>query len=102
MLVLVIPICLRATKTRSVPAVIYYILPLIGLIPLRNMIPLPNPSLVWAVFPLAYFTGVFLGYWLQRTYLISKEGGQVTLTDERFTLVSILTLFGFSFFYWFG
>jgi len=98
LLVLLILIGLRARRTHSVPAIIYYFLPLIGLLTLGNVIPLPNPTLVWTVFPLAYFTGAVLGYRWQGDYLISKEGKLVTLRGEKFTLINILILFGLSFF----
>lgn len=98
LLALMILIGLRARQTRSVPVIIYYLIPVIGLMTLGNVMPLPNPFLVWSVFPLAYFTGVLLGYRWQRDYLISREGNLVTLKGEGFTLISVVILFGLSFF----
>lgn len=97
LLVLLILIGLRARRTRSVPTVIYYFLPLLGLITLGNVLRLPNLVLIRGAFGGAYVVGVVLGYRVQLRYLIAKEGRRVTLKGERLTLINILILFGLSF-----
>lgn len=88
---------IRASKTRQVPKVLFYVVPLLGLISINTIAGLKQPSLAWSVYILAYGIGVFLGYAKQADWLISKQDNNVTLAGEWVTLATMMTLFWMNF-----
>lgn len=97
LLVLLVVVGLRATKTREVPVWLAYATPLLGLISINRLVDLPNPALVWSVYAIGYAAGLAAGYALQRRWLISKQGGRLKLEGEWVTFTTMMLLFSMSF-----
>ena len=88
---------LRASRTRTVRATLFYLLPLMGLMSINTVMKLPNPQLVWPTFVITYVAGIFLGYRLQRRWLIGKSDANVTLAGEWFTMAVLMIIFWVNF-----
>lgn len=88
---------LRASRTRTIKAVVFYLLPLTGLIAVNTALKLPNPELVWPTFTVAYIAGILLGYRLQPRWLLEKSGRTVTLAGEWVTMTVLMIIFWMNF-----
>jgi len=84
---------LRATKRRIVPAWIFYLMPLLGLLAINGVYQRGGTLVIWLVFALAYGAGIVLGYIKQQQWLISKQGGRVELRGEWVTLLTMMVVF---------
>ena len=52
---------LRASKDRSAPILLIYLLPLLGLLTLRNITSLAPPIWLWAFAAVTYSSGIAIG-----------------------------------------
>lgn len=93
LLVFLIWVGIRASKTRTVSVALVYLLPLVGLVSINSNLNLPNQQLVWLTYAIAYGFGVFVGYSLQRKWLLEKAGSTVKLAGEWFTMATIMIIF---------
>jgi len=97
LLVLLVALGLRASKTRWMPAVIVYVMPLLGLLSINNMLGLPNLIVVLAVFVIFYGLGAWGGLRLQSGFTLGREGGRVQVAGEWMTMITIIAVFLASF-----
>ena len=93
LLLLLVFVGLRARKKRSVPVVLIYALPLMGVMALRSVFALSAPTAVWAVFALAYGAGAVAGYRLQVRWILGRVGRRVKLSGEYLTLTVMMVIF---------
>ena len=84
---------LRASRQRSAPVWVSYLLPLMGLLSINTAANLGNPLLVWSIFVVGYVVGLILGIILQSKWIVSKDKGRVTLAGEWMTLTTMMTIF---------
>lgn len=91
--VLLLVVGLRASKTRRAPLALILALPLLGVLSLRALSALPDPTTVWSLWPLGLLTGTLLGYRLQTRWLISRQGAWVHLRGEWLTLIVTMVIF---------
>ncbi|MCF6320560.1 MAG: hypothetical protein L3J32_02185 [Rhizobiaceae bacterium] len=88
---------LRASKTRRVPIILIYLLPLLGLISINAVVGLERQLIAWIVYFAAYGIGVFAGFAKQAKWLLAKESGRVRLAGEWITLSAMMTIFWVNF-----
>ncbi len=93
LLLLLILVGLRARQARSVPVVLIYLLPLLGLLALRSTAALPADNWIWLVFGGGYAAGVWAGHHLQARWVRAREGARVRLAGENLTLVVMMVIF---------
>lgn len=91
--VLLLAVGLRATKTRRAPLALILALPLLGVLSLRALAALPDPTTVWSLWPLGLLIGSLLGYRMQTRWLISRQGAWVHLRGEWLTLIVTMVIF---------
>ena len=84
---------LRSTRDRIAPLWLYYAIPLLGLLGLRNVFGLPQGVMIWVGFALAFFIGASMGYYLQTRWIIEKLQKTVRIQGEWFTFAMIMVLF---------
>lgn len=97
LLVLLVALGLRASKTRWMPAAMIYVMPLLGLLSINNMLGLPNLTLVLAAFLGFYGIGAWGGWRLQSGFTLGRDGGRVQVVGEWVTMFTIVTVFLASF-----
>lgn len=91
LLAALIAIGLRASRDRSAPVWLYYILPALALLSLLRALAL-GPVAVTAL-GVAWFAGIALGQRLQPRWTIARQGARVTLRGEWVTMATVLSLF---------
>ena len=97
LLALLIYLGLRATRTRTAPAILIYCLPLLGINTLNSVRSLPQPDIAWSCFLLSYIVGTALGFLLQKRWILEKSGKTVTVSGEWLTLTAMMVLFWMNF-----
>lgn len=97
LLVLLIYIGLKATRTRTVAAWPVYVLPLLGLLSVNALNGLAPISSVWGLFAVAYLIGAGTGFKFQRSVILEKTGASVTLVGEWVTFVVLMVVFWMNF-----
>ncbi|MGJ8529470.1 hypothetical protein [Maritalea sp.] len=97
LLVLLLALGFRATKQRTMPVVLMYFVPLLGVLSVGGMLDLPNPALVWALFAITYGIGALLGFAWQKNWLMSVDGNCVQVKGEWVTMITILIIFSSNF-----
>lgn len=97
LLVVLIVLGLRASRTRWMPAAVIYFMPLLGLLSVNNMLVLPNQVLIWSAFFFVYALGALLGARLQHSWTLGREGNRVHVAGEWVTMLTIVTVFVASF-----
>lgn len=97
LLVLLIILGLRSSRTRTVPTVFSYLLPLMSILSLRSVSALPVAQTIWIFFGAAWLTGSYGGYVFQRKRLISKSPRRVTLKGEWLTMFVLMLIFWMQF-----
>lgn len=95
--ILLLILGIRATKTRSVPLVIIYALPLLALLSLQSLSRLPDQALVWPLYVVFYGLGAVLGFRLQQRWIIAKHARHVEVAGEWLTLATMMFIFALSF-----
>lgn len=93
LLALLIFVGLRARQERMAPALLIYLLPLLGILAVRSVAALPAGVWVWLVFGLFYGLGVCAGHHLQSRWLLGREGRMVQLAGENLTLLVMMIVF---------
>lgn len=97
LLVLLIVLGLRASRTRTAPVILYLLLPLLGILSLRAVNALPAAQTIWAFFGVAALLGAYGGFLFQRKRVISKSQGRVTLKGEWLTMFVLMLIFWMQF-----
>jgi hypothetical protein len=93
LLVVLVMVGLRARHERTVPAVLLYALPILGVMAVRSTAALPAGAVIWGVFALAYLAGASGGFVMQRRWLLGREGNKVQLAGEGLTLFVMMVIF---------
>lgn len=97
LLVVLLVVGLRARHEREVPALLVYLLPLLGLSALRSVAGLGPVLAVWGIFALAYGAGVMGGYRMQGRFVLARAGRRVRLAGETVTLALMMLIFAANF-----
>lgn len=93
LLAVLIFVGLRARHERTVPVVLLYGLPALGILALRSTVALAAGAAIWGVFVLAYGAGIWGGYVLQKRWLLGREGNKAQLAGEGLTLLVMMVIF---------
>lgn len=93
LLALLIFVGMRARLTRMVPVALIYLLPLLGIMPLRSIAALPAGAWIWLIFGAGYVAGVWLGHHLQARWVLGREGHMVQVAGESLTLGLMMIVF---------
>ena len=91
--ILLVVVGLRSTRNRVSPLWLFYLLPLLGLLGVRNLIGLPFTMLNWPVWGAAFVLGSGLGYKLQGKWVIEKLNKTVRVSGEWLTFSMTMVLF---------
>ncbi|MEP5154677.1 hypothetical protein [Planktotalea sp.] len=95
--ILLVSLGWRASKDRTVPLFLIYLLPLLGLITASNLYALAPKPVIWAIATLAYGIGVFMGMTLQRRWTLSRGARIVQVKGEWVTLTAMMIIFAAGF-----
>lgn len=87
----------RATRSRAVTPLLIYALPLLGLMTLDRAMALPLAELALGVLVPAYMLGAVLGYALQPRWIVARDARKVHLRGEWATMITIMGLFCLNF-----
>lgn len=87
----------RASRSRKVPLVVVYAMPLLGILTLNNISALAAPVWIWLIAALAYGLGTMLGISLQRDWIIARSKRHVEIRGEWFTLAAMMIIFAAGF-----
>ena len=88
---------LMASRDQWTPIWIYWLLPLFGLLDVRQILVAPE---FWVAFPakvIGYFVGAYCGYRWQQNWIIEKSGSRVHMKGEWITMLAVMILFWFNF-----
>ncbi|WP_425099782.1 hypothetical protein [Tropicibacter sp. S64] len=91
LLVLLVALGLRATRDRTAPVWVLYLMPLLGLLSLSRALSLGPVAL--AALLAGWGLGVLTGLWLQPRWTMARQGMRVTLRGESVTVCTVLGLF---------
>ncbi len=97
LLILLLFIGYKASKPRQTAVILYYFLPLLGLMPINSVSQLPFQTIAWACFGTGYIAGVVGGYVLQNKWLLGKQGRTILLSGEWFTMLVLMVVFWMNF-----
>lgn len=92
-LLLTIVFSLQAAKPHKTSARTAVFLPLFGVISGYGVSQLPLPSIAWTGFGVGYFCGAVAGYRLQKRWLLRKDGDEIHVSGEWFTLFVLMAIF---------
>ncbi|MGB7318816.1 MAG: hypothetical protein WBC85_12695 [Planktotalea sp.] len=95
--ILLLVLGLRASKDRSVPTLLIYALPLLGILTMRNILALSPPLWVWAIAALGYGSGILLGMKWQRGWIIERGAKATRVKGEWITLTAMMVIFAAGF-----
>ncbi|MCA2014232.1 hypothetical protein LCM17_22265 [Cereibacter sphaeroides] len=84
---------LRATRTRRVPVLVLYLMPLMGLLTLNRAVHLPESTAALMALALGALVGGAIGFTLQGRWILSREARHVVLRGEWLTLAVVMGLF---------
>lgn len=87
----------RASKPRQISTIVFYCLPLLGLISVSSVASLPFQIIAWASFGIGYFAGAAGAYALQNKWLLGKQDRIISLSGEWFTMLILMIIFWMNF-----
>ncbi|MFK7834816.1 MAG: hypothetical protein AB8B60_01235 [Sulfitobacter sp.] len=93
LLLVLVLLGLRSSKTRSTPMAVIYALPFLGAMTLGNIMSLPQPAVVWTAFGIGYLLMVAICFGLQKCWIIEKSARRVTLKGEWLTMGFLMIMF---------
>lgn len=97
LLVLLVVLGVRASRPRQTSVLLIFFLPLLGLITIRSVGALPHPSFAWIGFGVGYLAGLILGYALQGKWIVGRQGMNISLGGEWFTMLTMMLIFWMNF-----
>ena len=97
LLIGLLTVSLRATRSRTAPLLLVYCLPLLGLLSLRTILSLNALTIAIACFTIAYALGAWIGHAKQARYITAKSSRSVTVKGEWMTLITVMGLFSLNF-----
>lgn len=86
-------VSLRATRSRQVPKVLVYSLPLLGLLSLRTVLSFDLRLLAVVLFAAGYASGAWFGFLAQSKWIAGITDRYVTIRGEWLSMVTIMGLF---------
>jgi len=87
----------KASKPRQVSIIMFYCLPLLGLISVNSVLSLPFQSVAWVCFGIGYVAGAAGAYALQNKWLRGKQSRTISLSGEWFTMLILMIIFWMNF-----
>ncbi len=97
LLVLLLFIGYMASKPRQTSIIVFYCLPLLGLISISSVASLPFQTVAWTGFAIGYVAGAAGAYLLQNKWLLGKQGRTISLSGEWFTMLVLMVIFWMNF-----
>lgn len=97
LLIGLLAVSLRATRTRTAPLLLVYCLPLLGLLSLQTILSLNALTIAITSFAIAYVLGAWIGHAKQACYITEKSSRSVTAKGEWMTLITVMGLFSLNF-----
>jgi len=88
---------LRASKNRSVPILLIYSLPLLGLLTLRNITSLAPPIWLWTFAAVTYASGIAIGMRLQHGWIVARYEQFAQVKGEWATITAMMIVFATGF-----
>ena len=88
---------MRATRTRSVPKLLVYSLPFLGLLSLKSVLSFEAQIAALSIFALGYQLGAAFGFHRQASWIAGSTQNRVTIKGEWLTLTTIMGLFAVNF-----
>lgn len=93
LLVLLLFVGWRASKPRHSSVILFYFLPLLGVMSMQSIAALAQPAAAWAAFAISYFCATLYFYHRQGQWLIAKSGRKITLAGEWVTMTAVMVVF---------
>lgn len=97
LLVLLILVGLRASRTRATSAIPYYVLPALVILAAQTVSGLAAPLAGWIAFVIGYAGAAFVSFGWQDGLVLAKAGHRITVRGEWLTLVVMIAIFGANF-----
>ena len=83
---------LRASKNRSVPILLIYLLPLLGLLTLPNITSLAPPIWLWTFAAVTYASGIAIGMRLQHGWIVARYAQFAQVKCEWATMTAMTAM----------
>jgi len=93
LLILLIFLGLRASRTRTSSVIPFYFLPLLGMISLRSVSSLNNAELAWLCFGAGYLAAAIGAYRIQSRWILNRTGNRLTLAGEWLSMITFMIIF---------
>ncbi len=84
---------MRATRDRTIPVLLFYGLPLLGLLSLGRARGLPEAEVALIALAIGFGIGGILGYALQGRWLVSRSVKRAEVKGEWLTMICLMGLF---------
>lgn len=97
LLVVLIGVGGMSMRQRVSPVWVYWMIPLFAVFALRAVAGIAPDAALWAVFAASYALGALIGWRVQPSWILRREGGRVHLRGEALTLLTILVVFAANF-----
>lgn len=97
LLVFLVYIGFRSTRSRQTSIYLIYSLPLLGMMTLNSIRDLPDREMAWGSFLLFYVSGAVIGYLYQKGCILKKQGSVLFLKGEWVTFIAIMVIFWMNF-----
>ncbi len=83
----------RSTRSREVPIVVYYFLPLFLLMSVNQMRLLAHVPVAWVAFLAGSIIGVTAGFMVQKGLIVARRKTHIRVAGEWMTLSALMILF---------
>ncbi|MGH1487318.1 MAG: hypothetical protein ACRBCI_13980 [Cellvibrionaceae bacterium] len=94
LLLALIMIGLHSTRTRVTYIPLYCLLPLTGILALKGMFDIPNPTVAWISCGLFFLVGCYSGYrWQQSLTIRRVDKVRAVIKGEWVTLITLMIIF---------
>lgn len=97
LLIVLLFIGYKASKPRQTSVILFYYLPLLGLISINSVTSLPFQKVAWICFGIGYVAGAAGAYTLQNKWLLGKQDKTILLSGEWFTMLVLMVIFWMNF-----
>ena len=97
LLLLLLFIGYKASRPRKIPVILFYCMPLLGLISISSVTSLPFQAMAWTFFAAGYGAGAVYAHALQNNWLLGKQDRIISLSGEWFTMLVLMIIFWMNF-----